>query len=81
MREVTARDMCDQFDECLELVKVEPIGICEAGKRVAVMMSAEEYEHFQKLEDVYWAARAKAAEKRGKSVGHEAATRVLTRKN
>lgn len=60
MREVTARDMCDQFDECLELVKVEPIGICEAGKRVAVMMSAEEYEHFQKLEDVYWAARAKS---------------------
>ena len=41
------------------------------------MMSAEEYEHLQRLEDAYWVARAEAAEARGQWVGHDDALRHL----
>jgi len=78
MREVNATDMKNQFGEFLDLARNEPIGIRKSGKLTAVVISAEEYEHYQKLEDAYWAARAEAAEKRGEWVGHEAAMRVLT---
>jgi hypothetical protein len=41
-------------------------------------MSVDDFEHFQKLEDASWAARAEAAERRGQSVGHDEAMRHLT---
>ena len=78
MREVNATDMKNQFGEFLDLARDEPVGIRKSGKLTAVMVSADEYEHLQKLEDAYWVARAQAAEQQGQWVGHDEAMRLLT---
>lgn len=78
MREVNATDMKNQFGEFLDLARDEPLGIRKSGKLMAVIVSADEFEHLQKLEDAYWAARAEAAEMRGEWVGQDEAMRVLT---
>jgi PHD/YefM family antitoxin component YafN of YafNO toxin-antitoxin module len=50
----------------------------KSGKAVAVVMSADEYDHLQGLEDAYWLARAETAESSGEWVGHDEAIRLLT---
>lgn len=55
-----------------------PIIVRKSGKPVAVMMSMAEFEHFQRLEDLYWVARAEAAEVSGEWVSHEQAVKLLT---
>jgi antitoxin Phd len=77
MREVNATDLKNQFGEFLDLARDEPVGIRKSGKLTAVMLSAEEYEHLQRLEDGYWVARAEAAEARGQWVGHDEAFQHL----
>jgi prevent-host-death family protein len=51
MREVNATDIKNQFMEFLDLARDEPIGIRKSGKLVAVIVSADQYEHFRRLED------------------------------
>lgn len=80
MRQVTSTDFKNHFGEFLDLAKDEPIAIGKSGKPVAVVMSAEEFDHLQRLEDAYWIARAEAAEAAGKWIGHDEAMRLLTRK-
>jgi prevent-host-death family protein len=77
MREVNATDLKSQFGEFLDLARDEPVGIRKSGKLTAVMLSADEYAHLQRLEDAYWIARADAAEKQGQWVGHEEALQLL----
>ncbi|HLJ95851.1 MAG TPA: hypothetical protein VKU02_21925 [Gemmataceae bacterium] len=48
------------------------------SKPVGVFLSPHEYDHLQRLEDVYWVARAEAAEAKGQWVGHDEAVRLLT---
>jgi prevent-host-death family protein len=62
MRQVNWRDFQEQCDEFLGLVAAEPITVLKSGKPVAVVISPEEYEHLQRLDDEYWIARAQAAE-------------------
>jgi hypothetical protein len=47
---------------------------------VGVFISADEYEHLERLDDAYWGARAEAAEREGRWLGHEEAMRALTEK-
>jgi prevent-host-death family protein len=77
MREINATDFKSQFGEFVELAKEEPVGIRKSGKLTAVMVSAEEFEHLQRLENAYWIARAEAAEKKGQWIGPEEAMRLL----
>lgn len=77
MREVNATDIKNQFGEFLGLARDEPIGIRKSGKLTAVMVSAEQFDHFQRLDDAYWVARAEAAEKDGQWIGHDGAMRIL----
>jgi antitoxin Phd len=77
MREVNATDLKNQFGEFLDLARAEPVGIRKSGKLTAVMVSAEEYEHLQRLDDAYWIARAEAAEARGQWVGPDEALQHL----
>ena len=78
MREVTATDLKNRFGEFLDLAREEPVGIRKSGKLAAVILSADEYDHLQRLEDAYWIGRAQAAEASGEWVGHEEATRLLS---
>jgi prevent-host-death family protein len=78
MREVSATEMKSQFGEFLDLARDEPVGIRKSGKLTAVMVSADEYEHLQRLEDSYWIARAERAEERREWVSHDDAMAMLT---
>ncbi len=51
MRQLNARDLGTDLDLYLELVKVEPIVIAKAGKLLAVIMSIEEFQRFERLSE------------------------------
>jgi prevent-host-death family protein len=78
MREINSTDFKNHLGEFLGLAKDETLMVSKSGKPLAVVMSAEEYEHLQRLEDAYWIARAEAAESRGEWIGHDEAMRSLT---
>ncbi len=50
------------------------------GKPVGVFVSRDEYQHLQGLDYAYWIARAEAAEKVGRWLGHDEAMRILMEK-
>jgi prevent-host-death family protein len=77
MREVNASEAKGRFGEMLDLTRQEPVAISRAGKRVAVMLSAEEYEQLQSLEDIYWGAMAEGAAKLGRFLSPEESMRYL----
>ena len=77
MREVNATDMKNQFGEFLDLARDEPVGIRRSGKLTAVMVSADQFEHLQRLEDAYWVARAETAERSGEWIGADQAVSLL----
>jgi prevent-host-death family protein len=77
MRQVNATDFKTHFGEFVDLVREEAIEVLRGSKPVGVFLSTEEYEHLQRLEDAYWAARAEAAEAEGRWIGHEEAMKLL----
>lgn len=78
MRQVNSTDFKTRFGDFVDLVRDEPIEVLRGNKPVGIFLSPEEYEHFQRLDDAYWAARAQAAEARGEWVRHDEAVRLLT---
>lgn len=78
MHHISSSDFKSQLGEYLALSREAPILVERSGKPVAVVMSPVEYEHLQKLEDLYWIARAQAAEDCGEWVSHEEAVRLLS---
>ena len=78
MRQVNSTDFKTNFGDFVDLARDQPIEVLRGSKPIGVFLSPEEYEHLQRLEDAYWAARAKAAEERGEWIGHEEAVRMLT---
>jgi PHD/YefM family antitoxin component YafN of YafNO toxin-antitoxin module len=78
MRQVNSTDFKTHFGEFADLIRDEPIEVLRGSKPVGVFMSPEEYEHLQRLDDAYWAARADAAEAYGDWIGHDEAIRLLT---
>jgi prevent-host-death family protein len=77
MRQVNATDFKNHLGEFLDMARDEPVQVRRTGRPVAVLMSWEEYEHLQSLEDAYWLARAKAAEESGKFLSHEESIKLL----
>jgi prevent-host-death family protein len=77
MREVNSTEFKNHFGEFLDLAHDEPIAVSKSGKPIAVVLSAEEFDHLQKLDDAYWRARAEAAEAKGQWIGHDEAMRLL----
>lgn len=65
MNTVSAKDARAHFSELLDDARLAPVKIQKNGRDVAVIMSAEEYAHFEALEDLMWLERAKKAEKSG----------------
>ena len=78
MRQVNSTEFKTHFGEFADMVRNEPIEVMRGSKAVGVFVSRDDYEHFQRLDDAYWAARAQAAEASGEWVRHEEAVRVLT---
>ena len=78
MHQVNSTDFKTHFGDFVDRVCDEAIEVLRGGKPVGVFLSRDEYEHLQRLDDAYWAARAAAAEANGKWVGHDEAVRLLT---
>jgi prevent-host-death family protein len=78
MKEINSTEFKNRFGECLDMAMDEPVAVSKSGKAIAVVMSAEEYGHLQRLDDAYWIARAEAAEATGEWLGPEETMRVLT---
>lgn len=62
---VNAKEAQTRFGEIMVKVNKEPIAISRYGKTAAVVISYEEYQKFQDLEDFYWEIKAKEAEEEG----------------
>jgi prevent-host-death family protein len=78
MRQVNATDFKNHLGEFLDMVRDEPIQVRRSGRPVAVLVSWEEYEHLQSLEDAYSAAKARAAQQSGQFLSHEEWMKLLT---
>jgi prevent-host-death family protein len=60
-----AKEAKQSFGRLLDSARRAPVTIRKHGRKVAVMLSHEEFEALEALSDAYWAKRAKAAEKQG----------------
>jgi len=65
MKSISATELKTKTGETLDMVQREAVAIKKNGRSVAVIVPQADYEHLIKMEDAYWLARAKAAEKDG----------------
>ena len=61
MHHISSSEFKSQLGEYLAMTRDGPIMVEKAGRPVAVVLSPVEFEHLQRLEDLYWIARAQAA--------------------
>lgn len=62
MVQVNTTDFKNHLGEYLDMASYRPVVVCKSGKPIVVVLDAGEYEYLQRLEDLYWIARAEAAE-------------------
>ena len=65
MRKFSAKEAKDNFGELLDTAQREPVEIQKKGRPVAVIVSLDEYQRLESLEDTWWANEAKKALKEG----------------
>ena len=76
MTSMTAGDAKRSFGVLLDRAQREPVTITKNGREVAVLVSKEDFERLEALEDAYWGSLAEAARKEG-SIGVEESERLL----
>jgi prevent-host-death family protein len=72
----SAKEAKNNFGRLLDEARRVPVTIEKNGRKVAVMLSLEEYRFLEALSDAYWAKRAEEAEKDG-TIGVKASERYL----
>lgn len=77
MRTVSAKEAKDGFGALLDAAQREPVTITKKGRAVAVVLSKEDFERLEALEDAYWGRLAEEARKDG-FVGPEESDKLLT---
>lgn len=78
MTSMTAGDAKRSFGVLLDRAQREPVTITKNGREVAVLVSKEDFERLEALEDAYWGRLAEEAEKEG-YVGPEEGEKLLSR--
>jgi prevent-host-death family protein len=76
MRTMPAKAAKDSFGLLLDTAQREPVAITKKGRKVAVVLSSEDYERLEAREDAYWGRLAKEAREEG-SIGVEESERLL----
>lgn len=61
----TATEVKHRLGSFLDAAQREPVTIEKSGRKVAVLLSAEEYDRLQTIEDSWWGERARIAEASG----------------
>lgn len=77
MMQVNATYFKNLLDEFLGIAKDEPVIIHKTGKPIAVVLGVAEYEHLQRLQELYRLARAKLAKTAGERLSEEDVVRFL----
>lgn len=65
MKTFAASEAKNEFGRLLDTAQREPVTIEKKGRPVAVVLSLEEYERLEALDDAWWAARADEAAEEG----------------
>ena len=76
VKTMTAKEAKQSFGRLLDAAQREPVAITKNGREVAILLSKEDYERLEGLEDAYWGRMAQAAEKEG-YVGVEESEKLL----
>ena len=61
----SATEVKNRFGEYLEKAQHQPVTVEKTGRKYAVIVSHEEYERLQEIEDQVWGRAAAEAEKSG----------------
>jgi len=72
----SATEVKNRFGEFMEKARHEPITVEKTGRKYVVMLSHEEFERLQAIEDRPWALAAEEAEKSG-YLGPEESLKLL----
>jgi prevent-host-death family protein len=62
---VNATELKNRLGKYLDASAKEPVTIEKSGRKVAVILSYDEYEHLQKIDDQLWGMAAIEAQKDG----------------
>jgi prevent-host-death family protein len=62
---IDATTVKNKFGETIDKARLEPVLVTKSGRNAVVIISMEEYEHLQSMEDAYWADKARSAEQSG----------------
>lgn len=65
MKTLGAAEAKNHFGNLLDMAQREPVVIEKKGRAVAVVLSVQEYERLQALEEAWWIARATEAQADG----------------
>ncbi|WP_420265681.1 type II toxin-antitoxin system Phd/YefM family antitoxin [Candidatus Magnetominusculus dajiuhuensis] len=76
---VNATAVKTRFGKYLEDSIKDPVTIEKSGRKVAVLLSIDEYERLTAIEDSYWAKKAAEAENEG-YLTHEESIKALRAK-
>ena len=77
MTALSATELKNRLSEAMERAQREPVMVSKSGRPYAVLVSHEEFERLQALEDRVWADRATAAIDSGDYLVGNAALREL----
>ena len=58
MKIISAEKAESQLGEILNMAETDPVAIRKRNGHTIVLLSTKQYEFFEQLEDMYWAARA-----------------------
>lgn len=76
MLDFDAREAKQEFGRLLDEARRAPVAIRKHGRKVAVVMAAEEFSRLEELYDLYWAQEAEKAGKEG-FIGPEKSAALL----
>jgi antitoxin Phd len=71
LTKATATEVKNRFGTYLDAAQKQPVMIEKSGRNVAVLISADDFAHFEALQDAWWGERAKAAEASGSATPDE----------
>jgi prevent-host-death family protein len=77
MKVMHAREAKNLFGQLLDFAQKEPVLVTKKGRAVAMVLSIDEYERLEDLENQFWAKKAEEAEGGG-FIGEKESDKLLT---
>ena len=65
MKSLAAAEAKTNFGHLLDMAQRSPVTIEKRGRAVAVVVSLQDFQHYEELEDKVWALEAEKANKEG----------------